>query len=373
MNYQPVTRAAAGLALLMLLFGCASQTSGNRESVQSTSGNPITVMDNPESVSYGKSTVDSLVRLEDVRGMDWLGEDKLLIERENHDFAPEKADGMDWYPHNIYVYSLPTKTQAPLYAANENQGYAQVSPDRTKVFFKTFSLQSNTGKGYIFDFATGKPVAFTGPDEMDVQNGRWANNDSVVYSTIAGEILRARSGSEIPETLLGKSFPFATNIALMNDRLFFSSLRGEMMTMKLGGAPTSFTEANVVWMVPSPDEQRLAIVRKLKRGSMELVITDLQGQVVKTIAQDAQIYGTAWSPDGNKLAYAGITTNGTVSGIYVADATSGLSTTMSLDIKFIADPLHWSPTGNRLMVSATQPDEQQNRNRFVTYLIRVTE
>ncbi|RKP56175.1 hypothetical protein D7Z26_05905 [Cohnella endophytica] len=372
MNFSSLTRAIVASAFLLIVLGCGQQDSNDREQVQSSSGNLITVMDNPEPASYGKSTVDSLVRLDDVRGMDWLGEDEILIDRENRDFKPEFAEGAEWYPHNMYVYSLTTKTQAPLHAADENQGYAQVSPDRTKVFYKTFSLQSNTGKGYIFDFATGKPVSFTGPDAMDVQNGRWADNDSVVYSTIEGEILRARYGNAVPESLLGKSFPFATNIALLNGRLYFSSLRGQMMTMALNGKPEDFT-TNVVWMVPSPDEQRLAIVRKLKSGAMELDTTDLQGNILQAIAQDAQIYGSAWSPDGNKLAYAAITTNGTVRGIYVADTTTGLSSALSLDVKFIADTLHWSPTGNRLMVSSTQPDEQQSRNKFVTYLARVTE
>ncbi|WP_256759837.1 hypothetical protein [Cohnella sp. WQ 127256] len=360
-----------GLVFLLFLVGCQQQEVTNREENRA-SDKYITVMDNPEKTTYEKSVVDSIVRLDDVRGMDWLSEEKIIIDRENHNYLPEKAEGSEWYPHNLYTYSLLTNVQTPLHPANENQGYAQVSPDRTKVFYKTYSLQSNTGKGLTYDITTGKATAFTDTDAMDIQNGRWVDNDSIVYATIDGTIYTADAGNSSPRKLLDSANPFTSNIAYMNDHLFFTSLKGALMTSTLEGEPDILPISNVVWMVPSPDEQRLAIVRKVKSGAMELLITDLQGTILQAIAQDSQIYGTSWSPDGNKLAYAAITPNGTVRGIYVADASTGIPSALSVDIKFIADPLNWSPTGNRLMVSATQPDEQQSRNRFMTYLVRVS-
>ncbi|WP_239618209.1 hypothetical protein [Cohnella mopanensis] len=359
------------IALMLLLYGCQQQGTTDKEELL-IQGKAITVMDNPEQTSYDKTEIHALVRLNNVRGMDWLSENDILVDRENHDFTPEQAEGIEWYPHNLYVQSLSSPEQTPLLPANENQGSAQVSPDRSKIFYKTYSLQSNTGQGHILDIPSGQTTTFTDFDAMNLDNGRWIDNDSVVYATIDGKIYRADANRTTPTLLKNTEIPFANNIAYLNNQVIYSSLKGALITSPLNLKPELLPIDNVVWMVPSPDEQRLAIVRKIESNETELIITDLKGKVLQAIAQDSQIYGTAWSPDGNKLAYAGITSNGTVRGIYVADASTGLSTILSLDIKFIADPLRWNPTGNRLMVSATQPDEQQSRNRFVTYLVRIS-
>ncbi|QMV40849.1 TolB family protein [Cohnella cholangitidis] len=359
------------LALALLLSGCQQQGTTDKEELQ-IEGKTITVMDNREIASYEKTETHALVRLNDVRGMDWLSENELLIDKENRDFKPEQIEGSEWYPHNIYVHSLSSAVQTPLIPANENQGYAQASPDRTKIFYKTFSLQSNTGQGHILDIPSGRITTYTDIDAMTIDNGRWVDNDSIVYGTIDGKLYLADSARSSARMLVDTKIPFANNIAYLDDQVIYSSLKGDLMSNSLIDDPAAFKIDNVVWMVPSPDEQRLAIVRKISSGEAELIITDMQGNVLQAIAQDTQIYGTAWSPDGNKLAYAGITSNGTVRGVYVADASTGLSSPLSLDIKFIADPLRWNPTGNRLMVSATQTDEQRNRNRFITYLVRIS-
>jgi TolB protein len=355
---------------LVFLLGCQSQEASVLNGPQ-TDTKKVTVMDNPEKTSYGESIVDAIVRLEDVRGMDWLNEDEIIIDRENTDFVPEKADGAQWYPHNIYVHSLLTNEQSPLHAENRNQGFAQVSPDRSKLFYKTFDLQASTGQGYLMSIPTRETVAVTDKDAMDVQNGRWVDNDSIIYASMEGMIYLTNVENHVPKKLLDTPIPFVNDVTYMNDKLYYTTLKGNLLSGPLNKKPINSDLDNVVWMVPSPDEQRLAIVQRIKSGNMELLITDLNGTVLTTIAQDAQIYGTAWSPDGTKLAYSGITPNGTVRGIYVADTSTGLSTALPVDVKFIADPLHWSPTGNRLMISSTQPNEQQKRNLFVTYLVRV--
>ncbi|QJD84115.1 TolB family protein [Cohnella herbarum] len=369
-----LTRITTGAicASMLVLVGCQQQQTSDRDTVQ-IAGKAITVLDNPELTSYDKSETNTLVRLVDVRGLDWLSEEQIIIDRENRDFKPEHIEGSDWYPHNLYVHTLSTAAQVPLLPANENQGFALASPDRTRIFYKTFSLQSNTGQGHFLDLATGKTASFTEADAMDNQNGRWMDNESVVFATIDGKAYVADVGNDRPRLVADTAIPFPNNVAFLNERVYFTSLKGTLLTSPQENTVVTAQFTNVIWMVPSPDEQRLAIVRKLSNGGeMELIITDLEGNVLQAIAQDSQIYGTAWSPDGKKLAYAGITPSGTVRGVYVADTSTGLSNTLSLDVKFIADPLRWNPSSNRLMVTSTQPDEQKNRNQFITYLVRIS-
>jgi len=364
------TRIGLGLASLLLLAGCGPQWGSDREQYE-VAGRTITVLDNPEETSYGKTEINELVRLDDVRGNDWLSDDKLLVDRENREMKPERVDGLDEYPRNVYVHDLSTGFESPLAASMENQGFAMVSPDRTKVFFKTFSPQSYTGQGHISDLVSGISVSFTYEDAIAVDNGRWVDNDSIVYSTIQGKIYEWRSDLSQPRILIDAEKMFPGNLAFLDRNLFFTTPKGDLIVQSSDEKVRVGSEGDVVWMIPSPDEQRLAIVNRFRNGKMVLRITDLQGNVLQEIAQDSQIFGLAWSPDGNRIAYAGITPNGTVRGIHVADVATGKSTLLSLDVKFIADPLRWNPSGNRLMVTSTVPDEQQNRNRFVTYLVRV--
>ena len=366
-------KVASGILVASLLFltGCQPHWGSNRDQVEA-GGKTITVLDNPEATAYRRTEVDALVRLDNIRGSDWLSDDELLIARENLDMEPEDVEGADWYPSNVYVHVLSTGLETPIHASGENQGFAVASPDKTKVFYKTFFLQSNTAKGNLLDLSTRSNLAFTEEDAITIDNGSWIDNDSLVYSTIDGTFYQFGTTDEAPRRLLDTDEMFPSNIFQIGSLIYYTTLKGMLMKISSEGAASIEGVSNVLWMLPSPDEQRLALVRRIKSGDMELLITDLQGKKLHAIAQDSQIYGIAWSPDGTKLAYSGITPNGTVRGIYVADASTGTSSPLSLDIKFIADPLRWNPSGNRLMVSTTLPDDNRNRNRSVTYLVRVS-
>jgi len=362
--------AAILLSSLLFLAGCQQQWNSNREELQ-VDGKTITLLDNPEKTSYEKEEMNAIVRLNDVRGMDWLSDDRILVDRENREMKPAHADGGVWYPHNIYVRALSTGIDVPLLPGGENQGFAQASPDKNKIYYKTFSLQSSTGKGHLLDLSSGATTTLTGEDEIMLDNGRWIDNDSIVYSTIKGEIYELQTNDGKTRQLFNARTMFPGNLASLGDRIYYTTSNGSLIAVSSDLKEQSLLLNNALWMTPSPDRQRLAIVRRIKSGEAQLLITDLEGKVLNSVAQDSQIYGIAWSPDGTKLAYAGITSNGTARGVYVADTSTGLSATLALDVKFIADPLRWNPSGNRLMVSATLPDEQQSRNRFVTYLVRV--
>ncbi|MFC4304844.1 TolB family protein [Cohnella boryungensis] len=367
------SKFAAGIvaAVLIFLAGCQPQWSSNRNQVEA-GGKTITVLDNPEAIAYPKTEVDALVRLDNVRGSDWLSDDELLVARENRDMKPEHVEGADWYPSNVYVHVLSTGQETPIHASEENQGFAVASPDKTKVFYKTFYLQSNTGRGNLLDLSSRSNLAFTKEDAITIDNGSWIDNDSLIYSTIDGTFYEMGTSDETPRRLLDTDEMFPGNLFRIGSLFYYTTLEGKLMSSSSDGSSAIDGVSNVVWMLPSPDEQRLALVRRIKSGNMELLITDLQGNTLHAIAQDSQIYGMAWSPDGTKLAYSGITPNGTVRGIYIADVSAGTSSPLSLDIKFISDPLRWNPSGNRLMVSSTLPDDDRNRNRSVTYLVRVS-
>ncbi|XID95741.1 hypothetical protein ACF3MZ_14980 [Paenibacillaceae bacterium WGS1546] len=388
-------RIAAGIALSCLLAGLAGcqRPWPDREEFR-ISGKTITVMDNPEQTFYEASAFMPLIRLNDVRGMDWVSDDEILVDRENREMDPFYAEGVALYPRNLFIHSLATDVQTPLLPSSANQGSARLSPDKTKVFYQTYSMQSSTGQGHIFDRTTGESKAITQADEMLQNNGGWVDNDSVVYATLDGSVYMTDDSESKPRLLVDSLNAFPGNLSVVNGQLFFTTPKGQLI-VKTPNRPSIagdrkdrfalLPDRRIVWMAPSPNGERVAFVQKTKSGDAELIVSEnfwnvrdaaaaqdeVRASVRLAIAQDSQIYGIAWSPDGSKLAYAGIMSNGTVRGIYVADIATGLSEALSVDVKFIADPLLWSPSGNRLMVSAVLPDDDQNRNRFATYLVGV--
>lgn len=337
----------------------------------------ITVIENPESAKYDEASIHALVQLDDMRGMDWASDDQIVVERDNPAIALD-PDAGSAHPRNLYLRTLSDGSETPLQPGKEHQGYARLSPDRSKLFYKTYDWQSNTGQGFILDMAGRTAVSFTEKDELDLQSGLWVDNHTILYAKIDGEVRVVDTDLQEPEPLYSTGFPFVHNLALLGDRLYYGSWKGQLMSVTLGaGAKAALLRKDAEWMVPSPDEQRLAVVRRLGGGARELVLTDLEGRAVRPIARaDAQFFGVAWSPDGTKIAYARISDKGTVLGIDVADTTtgrpsSGKVATLPVDVKFIADTLQWNPSGNRLMVTATVPDTGRGLNRFVTYLVRV--
>lgn len=368
---------AALTAVVAVGNGCAARGQDAGREVVKEVGNDITVLDNPVSLTYEQAHASAIVRIDDVRGTDWLSDDAIIVSKENKDVSPTAAEGTSWYPTKLYVRTLDGGKETPLTGgdANVNQGYALLSPNRAYLFYKTFDLQSNTGKGYILDMATSQSRSFTGADAMELQNGLWIDNDSLLYSDLSGavnEVSVGADGSLDSELLLQTRSPFLNNLAYIGNRLYYSNGSGILL---VDAFRTDNTAAvllkNVVWMTPSPDGSQLAVVRRVRSGAMELVVTDVQGKVVQALAQDFQIYGAAWSPDGTRLAYSGLTENGTARGIYVADVAEGSSAELQVDVKFISDPLRFSPSGDRLLISTTVPDENRGVNRFVTYLVAV--
>ncbi|MFC5702944.1 PD40 domain-containing protein [Cohnella faecalis] len=364
-------------AVVALGSGCAARgQDAGREVVQEV-GNDITVLDNPESLSYEQTPASAIVRIDDVRGTDWLSDEAIIVSRENKDVSPVPAEGTTWYPSKLYVRTLDSGKETPLIGggSNDNQGYALLSPNRAYLFYKTFDLQSNTGKGYILDMATSQSRSFTGADAMELQNGLWVDNDSLLYSELTGavnEVSVDHDGALDSKLLLQTRSPFLNNLAYIGNRLYFSNGSGLLLVHDFRSENTAVALLkNVVWMTPSPDGSQLAVVRRVKSGAMELVVTDVKGNVLQTLAQDFQIYGVAWSPDGSRIAYSGLTENGTARGVYLADVAAGSSSELQVDVKFISDPLRFSPSGDRLLISTTVPDENRGVNRFVTYLVAV--
>jgi TolB protein len=121
----------------------------------------------------------------------------------------------------------------------------------------------------------------------------------------------------------------------------------------------------VEWVIPSPSENKFAIVRKITQTKRELFITYSKGRKAVTLAKCTQIFGSSWSPNSDTLAFSVISEDKGERGLFVVDVKSKKITQLSTDLDEVSGPITWSPSGNKLLVSKVK----NNKNEFVAYVL----
>jgi len=357
-----------GGGLLMLIAGCGR---GEPEAQPAAPAyGRVTVLDNPENAAFGDSAVKPLVRLDGVRGSDWLNGRLLLVSKENPDEAPTELEGAEFRPLNLYARDLSTGEETPLAPGADNQGYAVASPDRSRIFYKTFDWQSSVGTGYVMDLRTRRSVQVTQRDELELTSGVWLDDRTIVYAALDGRLVFVSEDGAKRDTWSDPDVSQAGDLKAVHGKIFYAASNGVLYTYDTETKKKKIASKSAapVWASPSPDGTKLAVVQRIRSGAMELSVADADGRNRKAIAQDAQIFGPAWSPEGDRLAYAGIESSGMTRGIYVTNLVTGTTATLPIDAGFIADAPRWSPSGDRLMVTASITGGGRNKPEFVTYL-----
>ncbi|HET9951157.1 MAG TPA: hypothetical protein VFS09_05110 [Candidatus Eisenbacteria bacterium] len=147
----------------------------------------------------------------------------------------------------------------------------------------------------------------------------------------------------------GMQMVYISDRSMYNDVYLASALDGKVFKKLISGERTGtfetlrFFNTSIAW---SPDEKQIAIPAKAG-GEDALYIVDIpSGHVRKKLkfGLDA-IYSPAWSPDGSRIAFVGIT-NG-LSSIRVTSPDGGAQNTWVFGLHAVRDPV-WSPDGTKL-------------------------
>ncbi|EFM08666.1 putative lipoprotein [Paenibacillus curdlanolyticus YK9] len=355
---------ASGIAI-SLLAGCSSSASEERVVIQKPDKeiNVIT----PEKKPVEEAVeVDRIDKFEGVRGMDWLTESEIIISRENKERPPITVEGEKRYPLNLFAYDLNTGKERLLVADENNKhaNFAVLSPSKAYMFYKMNIEES--AYAYILNLKTGEKKQVS-EELVPIRDGVWDGDDTVVFAGIPGQVFAAHPDRNT-EKLLSDAGR-AMNPVMSQGVLYYT----DMLTLKAyqpKSGKTSTISAKVENVMPSPDGNQLAIVKMTGDTERTLVITDLKGNVKKTLSTGTQIFGVSWSPDGTKLAYNLIdeAENG-VKGIVVANASTGKTTFATIDVPYASDPVAWSPSGKKLVASTFINDDKGNR--VVTYVIKL--
>ncbi|MBW4084794.1 hypothetical protein [Paenibacillus sp. S150] len=356
-----------GASVLLSMAACSTENTEARQTIEK-SGQKITVLDNTSESVYTKLQLEGIDKVEGVRGTDFAGEDAIVVDKENRELPPQTVEGEERYPHNLYLHTLSTGNETPLQEGEKNYGAAQLSPDKKRLFYK--ELYEATGLGYIMNLSTGASVRISG-SEFRGTEGQWADSEHVLFPDMEGAIMRADADGEL-ETVLKIGASFVHEVVQTGSRILY--VTGEDSQLSAYDTETKQSKVlkkNVMWAVPSPDGSRLAIVERTGPGVMVLKLCDSEGNEQAALASGQQIFGTSWSPDGSKLAYAITAASAAESqdGLFVTEVETGEQTPVLSDIE-VADQLRWSPSGKKLLASASILNE--TGNRFITYVVRLS-
>lgn len=359
-------RKRTGIAILaaacLLAAGCSATDGAGGASAPPGNGSSVTVIDNQaESVYAQPVKLEQIDRLEGVRGMDWLSEEELVVGGPD----PEPAEGREQPWQHLYIRNLATDQDTPLVTGERNVGAALLSPNKRHLFFK--ELFEATGIPYLLDLQTMQEVR-AGEGEISGDEGEWAGNEHVVYSLFpaSGDIVFAGLDGR-QETVVRHAEGGYTHGAVQGGRIIYYLAGDRLVSHDLDSGENGEGIDGVEWIVPSPDGKRLAVVRLTGEAERSLLLCDAAGNELSTLAVGTQIFGANWSPDGTRLAYTVSSDDGSLKGLFIAEAESGDHTQIGLDIDHVSDKLRWSPSGQKLLAATSMPGP--DGYRFVTYIL----
>lgn len=192
--------------------------------------------------------------------------------------------------------------------------------------------------------------------------GQWINNEEVLYATFSGEIFRAdRSGQK--QRLVKTGRANIKNTHLLGDHVYYTTLQDEWVDYNLKTNQTHVVKKNVISVVPSPDQKRLALVVRQPDNLMALLLTDLQGKQLAKLNEALEIYGVSWSPDQQKLSYILSSQSLGKQGLFVTEMRSKRAVQLTADIYQIIAPIKWDDSSKRMMFTSVG-----RRNLSLMYL-----
>jgi TolB protein len=348
--------AMIGIICFSALTACAPQKPTDR-TIINKEGKQIVVVEDKQSVKEKEIALDKIVSIEGIRVLDWISEDIILIMKDNENMPKIQTEGGMVFPKNFYEYNIKTNEEKLVANSEVNMLGGVLSPDKKSIFYREGVEESLTG--FILNRETGKKTQVTDIDNISFYEGRWIDNDTVIFASFPkSKIYTADVNGKITEIPVMQK-GMLNNAVKLGRNIYYTTIDGRLYVQEqdLGGKDTKQLGENVLWLIPSPDMTRFAMVKRTAETEMTLYITDLESKVLKTLSKATQIYGTNWSPDGSDIAYSTMNMNNSPGGIFVADTESGDIVQIATDFQNVADPLRWSPSGKQISLTDIRVEE----------------
>lgn len=363
-----IAAAMIGVLSITALAGCSSQDAANRKVIQKDD-KQIVVIDDKQKQSDDKIALEKILTIEEIRALDWIDEDTILVMKDNENMPMLQVEGGKTYPKNFYEYNIKTKAEKLIAESKLNMVSGILSPDKKHIFYKEGVEESLTG--YILDRETGKRVQVTDVDSIMFNEGSWIDNNTVIFASFPNsKIYTADINGNVKEIPVAKK-GMLNNAAKLGDKIYYTSIDGKLYVQSQNseGKDTKQLADNVLWLIPSPDMTKFAMVKRTAETEMALYITDLEGKELKKLETATQIFGTNWSPDGKAVVYSTMNADNTNGGAIVASADGESKVQLTTNADFAADPLRWSPSGKQISMSTIKVEEAAYK--IMTFILQL--
>jgi len=331
--------------LLLTITACSGNNGENRVVIQEP-GKTITVIDDESKTpSAGDQiVVGNIEKYEKIYIYGWLNEETAIVSKENEALGKMKLEELsDTFPQSLYQYNLKTDTFTPLLEKeNIYIGGVNLSPDKKHLVYQEYTIGDPSF--YLMNLETLETVNI--PVAM---SARWVDNDRVIGASYAGGAYRATTSGEIEEISEIKD-DFLFLVTQVGDRLYYNTNASEALEV-LDVKTKEITDLgfdSASNIIPSPDGTQL-LVERYGESKGEIVLSDMNGENAKTIAEGAELGGISWSADQRFIAYSKQDEiNGAmVKGLYVYDVLSDESTRIAANMESSLSTT-WSPSGKEL-------------------------
>lgn len=344
-------RTAILFTVTMAITALAACGSNNFERTTIKDGTKTITIIEPETVAENDELkVEKIDEYKDIRALDWQDEDRLLVSKKNTNVNKISSEGEEFYPNNLYIFDIKSGEYKILKEESANQLFAEFSPDKKHIFYKTNSEE--TARGYVMDSQGENVVSVTGDKTMHVMAGKWVDNERVIYPDFSNGIYEGDISGKIVEIVnLGSEY---ANYAFRNGNdVYYLTSRLKLKKYNLDSKVTETLDENVFKIYPSEDMSKLAYIKMTRDEKVELIVADMDFNK-KTLAEGMAISQAAWSPDNTRLVFSITKEASEENGIYLSDLKSGKTSRLSLFYEVLG--FSWSPSGRKISVCRFDKD-----------------
>ncbi|HEX9061019.1 MAG TPA: hypothetical protein VF941_12640 [Clostridia bacterium] len=334
---------------LVLLSACGYSNTGRME-IQKD-GKKITLLNSktPLANDFGIEKID---KYEGIRGEDWLGDNSILITRENQELEPIHIFDQMSLIRNLYSYDMKSKEEKSMAKKSDYVWMPIMSPDGRYIFFE----KSNADRSaWVITDLEGNEKATVEEDtakgfRLHTNGAMWVNNEEVVVPFSNDGVLLININSKVSKIeAIGQMQ--TDSAAKVDDKIYYISTERNLVVYDISSKKSKVVKENVLDFELSPEKDMFAIQKKISESRNALVLIGLSGSEKDTLTEAKAIFGISWSPDQSKLAYLMTSEDESKTGLHLIDLKSKEDIYVSRDFLNVDNGLKWSPSGKKILAS----------------------
>lgn len=308
----------------------------------------------------------NILTIQNIYPLDWFDEDNILVKKENNNKPKiDKGTGIKAYPNNLYKYNIKTGEESLLVASTEDIGYAIFSPDKRYIFYQENA--EITATGYIFDMEKKKSIKVSDEEEMPAGIGRWLDNNSIIFfSAVKGAVYSAEV-SGYRKQLIPPNGLFMRDPIKVGDKVYFVTSEYVLYEYDIKTKKSMKLLEQAAEYTPDNRGKYFSFV-PLGRKSID--IRDEKAKKLTEIYEKGGVGGFSWSKDGKKLAYIARPIGSDKETLVIADADTGKSKQLLIDMPETFPVILWSPSQKKLLTAGYKIVEGKNEAFAVVIELR---